>query len=456
MSEIRLAWWVGRAIRDTESNLMAVTAGVGSGKTHGAVQWLYDRIAAHPKALNWFYMMPIYELLHNTAIPKTAKVLESFGYQEGRDFTIVKSPFPRCVFKTGQEIHYISGNRPDKIKAVEYAGGVCDEPGVTKQESIKRVRERCRDKAAGMPQILLPGTPEGMNHYADDFDSDKNPGWEKARPRDHELVRKTAEGTIRLRRFRLTTYDNEHNLPGGYINDLLDTHRGNPAYVQAYIHGFFVPLITGGVYSNYAAQKHDTEDAEPSPHRDLYLAWDFNAEPLTWVSVQRSVIDNPYERRRPWICYHEGNMGAGQIDDACAEFAAKHPVERFADTPIYVYGDMSGHAKSHKARRTDYQQVRDHLRALGYNRVEICALRHNPIETVSAGALNDWFLNDLCLVCKRCTLLRRSLISTRWKEGTKKIDKPQGETHTHPSDALKYLAYGVTHEGKQGIQSRAF
>jgi hypothetical protein len=401
-------------------------------------------------------MMPIYELLHNTAIPKTAKVLESFGYQEGRDFSIVKSPFPRCVFRTGQEIHYISGNRPDKIKAVEYAGGVCDEPGVTKPESIKRVRERCRDTAAGMPQILLPGTPEGLNHYADEFDSDKNAGWIKARPRDHELVRKTAEGQVRLRRFRLTTYDNERYLPAGYINDLLDTHRGNPAYILAYIHGIFVPLITGGVYSNYAAQKHDTEDAEPSPHRDLYLTWDFNADPLTWISVQRSVIDNPYERRRPWICYHEGNLGAGQIDDACVEFAVKHPVGRFGDTNIMIYGDSSGHAESHKTKRTDYQQVRDHLKSLGYRRVDICALRSNPLETVSAGALNDWFLNDLCLICKRLTLLRRSLIATRWKEGTKKIDKPAGERHTHPSDALKYLAFALTHDGIQRVQSRAF
>jgi hypothetical protein len=453
VSDVELAWWADRAIDDEESNLLAVTAGLGSGKTHGAVQWLYDRIAAHPGAKAWFYMMPIYELIHNTAIPKTIKVLEGFGYSEGRDFTIVRSPFPRCVFRTGSEIHFISGNRPDKIKSVEYGGGVVDEPGVTKPESIKRARERCRDKAAGIPQVLMIGTPEGLNHFADEFDSDKNPGWDRARPRDHELIRKTDAGKVRLRRFRLTTYDNEHNLPSGYITDLLDTHRGNPAYIQAYVHGHFVPLITGGVYGNYKPQKHDTEDAEPSPHRPILMTWDFNAEPLSWISVQRSVIENPYERRRPYICFHESNMGAGQIDDACVEFAVKHPVEKFAETHIKIFGDSSGHAESHKTRRTDYEAVKLHLKNLGYRHVEVCALRHNPLETVSAGALNDWFLNDLCLVCKRLNELKRSLISTRWKEGTRKIDKPAGETHTHKSDALKYLAYAEAEEAGRTVGS---
>lgn len=454
MSDIEYLWWAQRAREDDESKLFAITAGLGSGKTHGAVQVLYDKLARNPSGKCWFYSMPIYELIHNTAIPKTQKVLEAFGYEEGADYTIVKSPYPKCCFKaTGQEIHYVSGNRPDKIKSVEYCGGVIDEPGVTKHDSIKRLRERSRDRAVKNCQILLPGTPEGINHYAEEFDSDKNAGWDRSQPRDHVLVRRTDEGEVRLRRFRLTTYDNQHHLPPGYISDILDTHRGNPAFIQSYVHGFFVPLITGGCYANYKPQKHDIEDIEPSPHIQIYLTFDFNADPLAWVACQESRIDNPHRRGRPLIAIHNADQNCGQLDDACVEFATKFNPARFGDTPILLYGDSSGYAQSHKTRNSDYDQVKRHLRNLGFRRVEICAMRSNPLETATVGALNDALLDDAVLVCKRCKMLRTSLGATRWKEGERKIEKKAGETHTHHGDAMKYLVFALREGASRRVLS---
>jgi hypothetical protein len=43
--------------------------------------------------------------------------------------------------------------------------------------------------------------------------------------------------------------------------------------------------------------------------------------------------------------------------------------------------------------------------------------------------------------------LQRSLLSTRWKEGVKKLDKPSKDDWTHWSDALKYLAYAMQTTG---------
>lgn len=452
-NKLHIAWWVRRACEDRQSFLLAVTAGLGSGKTHGAVQWLLDRVALNRKAQFFGYSMPIYELIHNTAIPKTRKVLDALGYEVGRDYEIIRSPFPRCIFtKTKQEIHYVSGNRPDKIKSVEYGSAVVDEPGTTPKESVDRIKERVRDAAAERLQILLPGTPEGINHYSDEFDSDKQEGWDRSRPRDHALCRVAEDGSkVWIRRFRLTTYDNAQFLPPAYIPRLLDSYRDNPAYVQAYINGFFVPLITGNCYSNYKPAKHDIPNLDPSPYLPVYLTMDFNAHPLAWVSNQEFAREENGERNKYMIALHNADMGAAQLEDAAVEFAAKHPVGSFGNTPIYLYGDSSGHAESHKTRDTDYEAMAHYLRQLGYARIEVRALRYNPLETLSVDALNRWFLKDYHRVCERCTNYKRSLIATRWRDGEKKIEKKPGEKHTHWSDSEKYLAYALQEDEMKRI-----
>lgn len=457
---IRQQWWVVRALVDYRSNLIAVTAGLGSGKTHGACQWLYDRIALNiqrkTEARYWAYMMPIYELIHNTAIPTFEKVLDSYGFDCGPDYEVIKSPFPKLIFKQRptREIHFLSANRPEKIKSVEYADAVADEPGVTKRESFDRLRERVRAKAV-TNQILLPGTPEGLNWFADEFDSDKADGWDRSKKRDHTLsrVNPVTKAETRLRRFRLTTFDNKLFLPEGYIEGLFDTHRANEAYIQSYIYGHFVALVTGNCYSNYKPQLHDWNDIEADPARDVEFTWDFNADPLAWVIVQRFAFDEYDKRVFKRVAIHNSDAGSSTLEDACVEFASRHPVDKFRYTLIKLYGDSSGHAESHKTRRTDYQAIQHYLKVLGYERVQICALRHNPLETMSVDALNRWFLGNELLVCKRCTKFRRSLMATRWKDGERKIEKKAGETHTHHGDAVKYLAYAIQHEAGNKILS---
>lgn len=447
---ITLAWWVDRAIKDLISSKMAVTAGLGSGKSHGAIQWIYERLRANPKCERFSYMMPIYELIHNTAIPKTRKVLDDIGLVEGRHFEIIKSPYPRCIFKTtkaGQSIDYLSGNRPDKIKSVEYGCGVVDEPGVTEKESKKRLRERLRDLNCTVNQLMEIGTPEGINDYAEEYDSDKNEGWDRSSPRDHILKRLTEDNKIiQLRRFRVTTYDNQEFLPPGYITELLDTHRGNQAYIDSYIYGLFVPLISGGAYSNYKPRLHDIADIDPDPMRDIILTWDFNYNPLAWVSLQQRWVDDFDERKMQYVGIHESNQGSSTLDEAVAEFSAKHPVGLFANTPIKLYGDRTGHAGSHKVDASDFEAILRYLRSVGYRAVEIEATHLVAPEGASVDAVQRLFLLDMLRVCRRCHMLRRSFSATRWQDGVRKLEKPSGETHTHHSDSVKYWAWQETSE----------
>lgn len=420
------------------------------------MQWHYDRVATTPEALFSAYVMPQYEHIHNTAIPILRRVLGSYGLEESIDYDIVGSPFPKCVFSgTSQEIHFLSASRPDKFKSVEYSHATMDEPGLCKREAFQRLRERVRAKIRQPNQMLLIGTPEGITWYAEAFDSDSLEGWIKVTNLDHYIDNETpGAAPVRYRRFRLTTYDNEMFLPDDYITNLLDSYRGNPAYVQAYIEGRFVPLTTGGCYTNYMPRLHDNpKDVEPDAALEIDLTWDFNADPLAWVALQERTTEEHGERTRRRHVIHEANLNRGLLDDACIEFAVKHPVHTFGQTPIVIYGDSSGHASSHKIRGSDYQEIKRLLNEIGFRRVEVRALRRNPLEVDTVNALNRAFLDDQLRVNPRCSRLRQSLLATKWKDGERRIDKPSGEKHTHHSDALKYAIYAIAEGAGRMVKS---
>jgi hypothetical protein len=444
MFKIHRHWWVQEAILDELTQIFGVSAGLGSGKTTGAVDWLLDRIALNPNCPFWFFMMPIYQKIHDAAIPKFRQLFQERGIKEGKDFRVVKSPFPKIVFPNGQEVHFISANRPDKIVAVEYGGGVISESGSTEKEAMKNARDRVRDKRSRTLQIMMEGVAQGMTYFSDLFDSDGQDGWDKSVDRDHVKEYIDERGNlIRFRRFRLTTYDNERFLPAGYISNLLDNYKGLTAYIRSYILGFFNPLVEGNAYSNYKSL-HDCEDVDPDPYLEIALTWDFNANPLSWASIQRFPYTEFNERKFNYKIVHEAGGEYGQLDEAVAEFAVKHPVARFSETRIRIYGDRTGHAGSHKVRGSDFETIASYLKELGYKNVSIEASKQVAPEGASVEAVQRLFLNNLLFVCKRCKMVRRSFLSTRWEDGVRKLDKPQGETWTHWSDAVKYWAWQTT------------
>lgn len=451
-------WWVQEAIDDVITQLFGVSAGLGSGKTTGAVDWLLDRIALSPDCPFWFFMMPIYQKIHDAAIPKFRQLHAERGEVEGVDYKIVKSPNPKVVYPNGQEVHFISANRPDKIVAVEYGGGVISESGSTPKEAIRNARDRVRDRRSKTLQVMLEGVAQGMTYFADLFDSDGQEDWDKSVKRDHVKQYEDERGhTIRFRRFRLTTYDNERFLPPGYISNLLDNYKGLNAYIKAYIHGYFVPLVEGNAYSNYKTI-HDCGDVDPDPFLDINLCWDFNSNPLAWSSIQRFPYNEYGERLFNYKIVHEANEGFNQLDESVAEFAVKHPVQKFENTAIRLYGDRSGHAGSHKVKGSDFELIYGYLKELGYRNVQIEATKRVAPEAASVEAVQRLFLNNILFVCERCKMVRRSFLSTRWRDGERKLDKPAGETHTHHSDGVKYWAWQTTRDetGKQQITRKGF
>ena len=440
---IKQQWWTSEAIRDVDTNVFIVTAGLGSGKTHGICQWHYDRVCLNKRSKFSLFMMPTYQLVHTAAIPTYEKVLENYGLEVDIDYVIVRSPIPLIRFvETGQEVHFLSGNRPEKLKAVEFSHAAIDEAGVTDEEAYKRALERIRCSRAAVRQSFIGGTPEGINWYSERFDSDTNELWCRDRERDHYRIAKdpVTSHQTKYRRFRVTTYDNPY-LPPDYVTQIYELHGSNQNYIDSYIFGLFRALVEGNCYKEFKRSIHLMERIEPDPYYDINLTFDFNANPMSWIALQKRRFREYGEDTTKQIAVHEAEMDCSTIDDAVIEFCAKFPVSRFGNTLLSIYGDSSGYAESHKTRQTDYDAIYSILKEIGYKRIELCAMRYNPKETVTVDAVNRMFMNNELLVCEHLQNLQKSLLSTKWKEGTRKIDKPSGETWTHHGDALKYFCF---------------
>lgn len=463
---INPAWWVGDAYKtalyyaelnkklakkDQLIPAYAVSAGLGAGKTHGACEHHHLLVLQNQEAPYSGWMEPTHTLVKLAAIPTYKKVLiDEFGYKEGRDFEVYVSAPARIVYKrSGHEVIFISGDSPNNVVAFELSHASIDEAGACHADAQRNFRTRVRHPKAKILNNLIVGAPQGITAFAEEFDSDTLPDWEIEHWRKHKHIHKPFNRAI------LWTDDNPH-IAGGYIQSLMDTYGHNPNLIKSYRYGLFCPLTEGVACPNYIPQKHDLPfDLDADPHRDIYLTYDFNANPVSWISLQLVPFDEEVRRLR-YVALHESSVSLRNLDDSVVEFAFKHPVEKFHDTLIKVCGDMSGHADSHKVEWTDYGRIKDMLHQLGYKRVEIIAHRVNPLETDSVEALQRAFLEDYLYLNKSVKGISKSLMATTWKKGARKLDKPNGETHTHKFDALKYFAYSVINDfrGKRQPQTQ--
>jgi len=446
-NKIRLKWWVDEALRDTKSKVFFVTGGLGAGKTDGGSTWHYDRVTKNPKSqFSWFFE-PTYKKVEDAGVPTYTEVLGRLGLLQGRHYTLKKSPNYSIKFRaTGQEVHFLSYDRPDLIVATEISHAYLDEAADAEFLAYMNIRSRIRDAQATCRQLMAGGAPQGLGWFSEIADSDTLQGWDTTIPRDHTLKEKG------YRRFTLWTDDNADNLPEDYIDILEDTYGHNPNYIKSYRFGVFCPFSIGSVYSNYRPY-HDIENIPGDPYKPIDLTFDFNANPLAWVALQKVRFQEAGQTIHRHVAIDEANEGNTNLDDSIVEFALKFPVALFRDTPITLHGDRSGHAKSHKIKGTDYELIEKYLRDAGYRNIETAAARQVVMEVDSVEAVQKLFAKNLLYICKRCVMLRKSLLATMWKEGQRKIAKPNGETHTHHGDALKYWAWLILRELGAGVQN---
>lgn len=442
--KVEIPWFTGELLKDLDNDLLLMTGGLGSGKTHAEWMKHLDMCAYNSESPVSVFFEPTYPKIFDTAIPTFRKVAQGLGYLENVHFSIkTGQPYPRIYLHTsGQEIQLRSAEVPSSIVGFEASHASCDEVAAMRRESFENIQSRVRCPKARKWQTTAGGAPQGITWLAEVYDSDTLPGWE------HVHARNAISNKLSAR--RLTLWSDENTFLGrNYLNTIQRIYGHNANLIKAYRYGIFCPLVNGSCYANYLPQIHDMEDRDPDAALTIELCFDFNANPLAWVSVQRRLLAYYPERIWGWVATHEANEGNNNLADSVIEFAEKHPPRIFRNTLINIYGDPTGHHDSHKVVGTDYENISKSLKRLGYNKVEICADVSAPGETASVDAFDRLFVDKLFFVMKRCSMLRKGLMATVWKKGEKKIEKKAGETHTHHPDAVKYWAWKETRDASR-------
>lgn len=421
------AWWVSEALRDYGTKVHFVTGGLGSGKTHGSVDWHYAMCTQNQDAKFSWFTEPVFARVKDTAIPKWLNLFQRIDLRENVHWTMVHGNPTVIRLCSGQEIHILSAHNPELLVGAEVSHFTMDEPGKTKYEAFLQCMGRLRDPAAYRRQALLCGSPEGTNWFMDlgDF---QGLNLEKL-----------------YRRFQLHTADNRANLPPDYIDQLIVTWAAFPARLKAYLYGVFGSFFEGQCITEFDEAVALDADVGLDPEEDIYLSFDFNAYPLAYVIVQVQkfplMVDGKIFNVRNFVVLGESvSERGGNLEDAAASFVKKVPPAYFRRSPIRLYGDRTGHAASHKVKHTDYEQLVNFLTP-HYDTVEICAAKQIAPQVDAIEEVNRLFSYQLVRVHPRCTNFINSLKKTSWKEGTREIDKPKNDKHTHWLDAFKYLAY---------------
>jgi len=425
---------------------IGITAGLGAGKTHLSFQRHHILCGLNQKAPFSAVFYPTYDKIFNAGIPTYQKVLTQFGLNEDDHYTVIKSPYPKIIYKgySGHEVHFHSAAvKPDLINAVEYSHATGDESGSVKnREILDMIHSRVRDGNSLYPHTVYTGVPVGMNFYADLFDSDsQSDDWDYVSKTYHKHKAK------QLYRFKLSVLDNPY-IPEDYVDSLIETFGHDEALLRAYIHGEFTARAANLAAPSYLPHVHDIEPQEADPTRPIYLTMDFNYDPVGWVAVQQQLVWQYEDRFWRWVCLDSSSGSKPKLRPSIVEFAAKFPRDIYKNTEILLYGDRSGHSRDKQTGKSDFGFVKNILNELGYTNVSIRAQREVILQKHSIDALDRAFFDNILFVCSNCTKLKESLLKTETIEGKRELDKPAGETHTHHYDAIKYLAYEVLYKMK--------
>lgn len=386
---------------DQDLGEVAFVGPLGCGKTYAlAVKQLLLRFA-NPQS-DGLLVVPTFSMA--TAIHKTEwpQIWDSLGVP------VVLLDHKDCfVWPWGRRTWIRSGEKPDRYKGINAGDVTFDEPGQMSREAYDVGAARARHPKAQVRQVVLGGTPEGMNWFADLFAFPEQP-----------------RRTIRSLEW--------HHTMSHYKAHLEHLYGYDQSLLAAYGRGEFVPLRVGRAYSMFSRLIHcgDVEFDEAMP---LVLATDFNVGRMRWLVMQIA------PRRIEVLDEIALGSSDGTIE-AVGEFISRWGCRH---RRVTVVGDAAGNSRSSKGSKTDYQIIFEELQ-----RAEMKAERRvppsNPFVKDSVDAVNYHFAGRGREVCisSRCKELVLDLERVVWKDGRNEIDKSDSD-RTHSSDALRYAVYAL-------------
>ncbi|MCB2186730.1 MAG: terminase family protein [Deltaproteobacteria bacterium] len=406
-------------VLNSRKKLVFMGGGVGSGKTDVGSLWALGKAAATPPGVLGLVAANSYTQLVDSTLRNLYKNWTTWGVDlEPATLPRRSDPWNLAVH-TGRgrvEILCRSLESYQMLAGVELGWAWLDECFLARREAVDLILARLRDRRmAG--QVLLTTTLDEPGSWL------------------HQMFVENFDPAL-MDVFYATTYDNQANLPPGYIEGLQAAYPRQ--LFQRMVLAKWVALGGESIYYNFARAAHVREDAEFEPQRDLLWALDFNigrGKPMSSCLAQIRPGRDAAGRVRPeLVVFDEIILETADTGQAVTEFQARPWLRELAGR-VRIYGDASGHARDTRSRVTDYAILRE----AGFPDQRVPARnpplrdRHNAVNALLKNAAGDVRLS----VHPRCRVLIQGLESVRLKQGADYLEE---ETFAqHVTTALGYL-----------------
>jgi hypothetical protein len=384
----------------------AYVAGYGAGKTWALCAaecqhyWQYPR-----KHRGWF--APTYPQIRDIYWPTIEECAHDWGLRVD-------------IKESNKEVHFYSGRKyrgtticrsmekPASIVGFKIARGSVDEidtlPQKKAQSAWRKIIARMRLQYEAANGIDLGTTPEGFKFTYDQWVM--------------EPIRKP-NVSMHYGLVQASTYDNEANLPEGYIDSLVASYPAE--LIEAYLRGKFVNLTTGTVYNSFDRVRNNTMDTV-EPGDDLHIGMDFNVGKMSAIiHVERQGLPRAVDEI------------VNGFDTPSMIAAIK---KRYAEGnhKITIYPDASGKSrKTTDANTSDIQLLKD--AGFRVNAPEANGAVRDRVNAMNAMFCNSLGVRQYLVNVLRCPGYAAGLEQQAWNEDGEP-DKSGG--HDHANDAAGY------------------
>ena len=393
----------------------AFVAGFGSGKTFVGCAGLARHFWQFP-GINAGYFAPTYPQIRDIFYPTVEECFSQWGLN-----IVIKAANNEVHVYNGKTFRGVimcrSMDRPETIIGFKIGHALVDEldvmPIAKAELAWRKILARMRYNVPGLRNgVDVTTTPEGFKFVYQQF---------------VKQVRENPELGKLYGLIQASTYDNEINLPAGYIDSLLQSYPAQ--LIDAYINGEFVNLTSGTIYGPFSREFNSCHDVI-QPGEPLYIGMDFN------VGHMAAVV---HVKRNGLPCAVDEIINAYDTPDIIQRIKERYweySGGNYRPTrQIRIYPDASGESRrSVNASKTDLALLRE----AGFT---VCANAANPPVKDRINAMNAMFCNAMGerrykVNLDKCPSYAEALEQQPWA-GNGEPDKTTG--HDHINDAAGYF-----------------
>ena len=410
---------------DSDIDVSLYQGGYGSGKTFSG-SLLGIILALKYPGIKGLVGAQTLILVRDTTLVSYFEHLERMGLQAGVDYNYLKAE-SKIVFSNKSEILFRHLEEPDKLKSLNLGfvelEEMSDIPRATFDMLLGRLRQAKKESWGPNFKYRLFGHT--------------NPQETKGWIYEYFVENKPAN----YRRIIAPTTENAKNLPKGFIESMKE--RYSEEYFKRNVLGEDMDFVSGLATKGFNRTDNLTEDIQIDKSKPLYIACDFNTDPMCWFIVQHynGNIYILYELVENYTdtLHMTGILGELLIDNG------------YKDHHIIITGDASG--RYEKTTGSDFQIMKAELARMGFSNFHFDVGKINPPITYRYNCWNkmmrDEHGNPHIFIHPDCKYLIYDIENLVQEEGTGKPKKPtsyqikndpKAKYLTHPTDACGYVA----------------